>query len=85
MANSGAATGTVRLWMDDEGWGVIDLPDQPRGCWADASVVEGLDGSSSLRAGQTVDVQWTTPGPEEYDTTAVRVVLRDELQATPGG
>lgn len=85
MASSGAATGTVRLWMADDGWGVIDLPDQPRGCWADASVVEGLDGSNALRAGQTVDVQWTTPGPEDYNTRALRVVLRDELQATPGG
>jgi len=89
MASSGAATGraigTVRLWMDDDGWGVIDLPDQPRGCWAEASVVEGLDGAGTLRSGQTVDVEWTAPGPDGYDAKAVRVVLRDELQATPGG
>ena len=85
MASSGTATGTIRLWMDEDGWGVIDLPDQPGGCWAEASVVEGLDGARALRAGQTVDVQWTTPGPEAYAAKAVRVVLRDELQATPGG
>jgi len=89
MASSGAATGrdigTVRLWMDDDGWGVIDLPDPPRGCWTEAAVVEGLDSSSTLRAGQTVDVEWTAPGPDGYDARAVRVVLRDELQATPGG
>jgi CspA family cold shock protein len=85
MASSGTATGTVRLWMDEDGWGVIDVPDLPGGCWAEASVVEGTDGSSGLRAGQTVDVDWTTPGPEGYDAKADHVVLRDELQATPGG
>lgn len=85
MVSSGTATGTVRLWMDDDGWGVIDLPELPGGCWAEASVVEGLDGTSGLRAGQTVDVDWTTPGSAGYDAKAVRVVLRDELQATPGG
>ena len=85
MASSGAAAGTVRQWMDEDGWGVIDVPDLPGGCWAEASVVEGLDGTSTLRAGQTVDVEWTAPGPEGYEAKAVRVVLRDELQATPGG
>ena len=85
MASSGAATGTVRLWMAADGWGVIDVPDLPGGCWAEASVVEGLEGTNALRAGQTVDVEWTTPGPDDYDARAVRVVLRDELQATPGG
>jgi hypothetical protein len=84
MASGGTATGTVRQWMDD-GWGVIDVPELPGGCWAEASVVEGLDGTSTLRAGQTVDVEWTSPGPEGYDARAVRVVLRDELQTTPGG
>jgi hypothetical protein len=48
-------------------------------------VVEGLDGTSTLRAGQTVDVEWTSPGPDDFDARAVRVVLRNELQATPGG
>ena len=84
MASSGKSTGTVRLWMDD-GWGVIDVPEVPGGCWAEAAVVEGLDGTNGLRSGQTVDVDWTTPGPEDYDAKAVRVVLRDELQSTPGG
>ena len=85
MASSGTATGTVRLWMDEDGWGVIDVPDLPGGCWVEASVVEGLDGTSALRAGQTVDVEWTAPGPDDFGARAVRVVLRDELQATPGG
>jgi len=85
MAGSGRATGTVRLWMDEDGWGVIDVPDLLAGCWAEASVVEGLDGTRGLRAGETVDVEWATPGPEGYDAKADRVVLRDDLQATPGG
>src|SRR5215210_1781322 len=59
MASGGTATGTVRLWMVEDGWGVIDVPDLPGGCWAETSVVEGLDGASGLRSGQTVDVDWT--------------------------
>ena len=90
MASSGTTTGkdigTVRLWMDEDGWGVIDVPDlNGGGCWAEASVVEGLDGTSALRTGQTVDVEWSAPGPDDFDARAIRVVLRDELQATPGG
>jgi cold shock CspA family protein len=28
------SAGTVRVWYRDEGWGVIDSPDTPGGCWA---------------------------------------------------
>ena len=85
MTDSGSANGTVRLWNDGDGWGVVDLPDLPGGCHVEASVVEGLDATGSLRTGQVVAVEWTTPGPDDYACRATRVTLRDDLQATTGG
>jgi hypothetical protein len=84
MATSGTASGTVRLWMADEGWGVIDSPDLPGGCWFEAAVVEDLEAGRTLRAGQVVDVEWTTPGRNDHPCRATRVGMRDDLQATPG-
>jgi cold shock CspA family protein len=85
MTSSGTASGTVRVWMTDEGWGVIDSPDLPGGCWFDAGVIEGADAHEILRAGQPVEVEWTAPGPDGHACRAVRVEARDDLQATPGG
>ena len=82
---SGRTSGTVRLWMEVDGWGVIDSPDLPGGCRAEASVVEGLQPGQTLRAGQPVEVEWTTPGPGDFGYRAVRVEVRDDLQATTGG
>ena len=89
MASSGTASGrtsgTVRLWMHDDGWGVIDGRDLPGGCRAEASVVQGLRPGQTLRAGQPVEVEWATPGPGNFGYRAVRVVVRDDLQSTTGG
>ena len=85
MTTSGHTSGTVRLWMDDEDWGVIDAAELPGSCHAEISVVEGLAEGVLLRAGQVVDVEWSAPGPAGYACRAVRVEVRDDLQATPGG
>jgi cold shock CspA family protein len=39
------SVGTVRVWRREEGWGVIDSPDTPDGCFAHFSdtVVNGMD------------------------------------------
>lgn len=34
-----ASVGTVGSWSDAEGWGVIESPETPGGCWAHFSVV----------------------------------------------
>ncbi|MDQ1642364.1 MAG: hypothetical protein QOJ90_1715 [Actinomycetota bacterium] len=82
MGNSGTATGTVRLWMRDDDWGVIDSDELPGSCWADLSAVDDHDGE--LRAGQVVEVDWTEPGPTGYRCRATRVRVTDELQTSPG-
>jgi CspA family cold shock protein len=34
------ANATVREWHDDLGWGVLDSPETPSGCWTHFSVIE---------------------------------------------
>ena len=46
----------MREWHD-KGWGVIDSPDTPGGCWAHLSILK-MDGYRSLRAGEAVDLEW---------------------------
>ncbi len=86
MARGGTTLGTVVRWDDARGGGVIEAPDLPGGCWADAAVVvHGTSGAGVLRAGQVVQLEWTEPGAEGLPYRAVRVTPREDLQATVGG
>jgi cold shock protein len=51
----GAATvsGVVRTFDPDEGWGVIDAPEVPGGCFVHFSAIQ-MDGYRVLTAGQRV-------------------------------
>ncbi|MET4002289.1 MULTISPECIES: cold-shock protein [Arthrobacter] len=52
-------TGTVRSWNDEEGWGVIDSPVTPGGCWVSfADVRLQAPGFLSLSPGQEVLFEW---------------------------
>ncbi len=64
--------GTVRRWLDDEGWGVIDTAATPGGCWAHFSAV-AVAGYATLAVGQQVELEWEAQGQEGYDYCAVRV------------
>jgi hypothetical protein len=86
VAVSGTTLGTVVRWDDVRGGAVIEAPDVPGGCWADRSVVvHSTAGSGALRAGQVVELDWTTPGAGGFPFRAVRVTPREDLQATVGG
>jgi uncharacterized RmlC-like cupin family protein/cold shock CspA family protein len=65
-------TGTVRSWSDGEGWGVIDSPDTPGGCWAHYSAVRA-DGYRSLARGQEVVLEYELAAQDGYDFRAVVV------------
>lgn len=65
-------SGVVRSWSEDDGWGVVDGPDVPGGCWAHVSTVAG-SGFPSLAPGERVHLEWETPGQDGYDYRAVRV------------
>lgn len=80
------ANATVREWHDDLGWGVLDSPETPGGCWTHFSVVEtpylgSMDGAAvseykSLTAGEVVELEWETPGQDDFDYRAVVVRRR---------
>jgi CspA family cold shock protein len=63
---------TVSVWNEEEGWGVIDSPETPGGCWASFSHIAG-HGYRSLRAGQVVLLQWETADQDGYAFRAVIV------------
>ncbi|WP_031332325.1 cold-shock protein [Williamsia sp. D3] len=64
--------GTVRLWADEEGWGVIDSDDTPGGAWAHFSVVAGT-GFRSLQPGQAVEFTYEHAEQDGHSFRAVSV------------
>ncbi|MFE2376212.1 cold shock domain-containing protein [Streptomyces sp. NPDC059398] len=73
----GAVTATVREWSDEEGWGVLDSPQTPGGCFGHYADIQAL-GCRTLPAGQQVDLVWEAPGfrQDGYDYRAVSIVPR---------
>ena len=84
MTRSGTSVGTVIRWDEDARGAVIEVPDMAGGCWADASVVTRDTAGGALRTGQVVSVEWTETRAGGLPFRAVRVRLREDLQATPG-
>jgi CspA family cold shock protein len=70
-------TATVREWREEEGWGVLDSPETPGGCWGHFSNIE-MAGFRTLSPGQQVDLTWEAPGFKQdgYDYRAVSIVPR---------
>jgi cold shock protein len=56
-----AVAGVVRVFDPDEGWGVIDAPEIPGGCFVHFSNIE-LDGYRELASGQPVRFTYERPG-----------------------
>ena len=54
-------TGVVREFDPEEGWGVIDSPDVPGGCFVHYSNID-MPGYRVLAAGQHVVFTFETPG-----------------------
>ncbi|WP_280234780.1 hypothetical protein [Nocardia cyriacigeorgica] len=79
--------GTVTEWHNDEGWGVIDSPDTPGGCWAHYSHLwagelprlrpgESMTVSGGFRevfVGETVDFDWEPAQQDGYDFRATDI------------
>lgn len=64
--------GVVREWHDEEGWGVVDSPATPGGCWAHFSAV-AVDGYRTLTAGQRVELEHEAADQDGFAHRAVRV------------
>jgi CspA family cold shock protein len=67
--------GVVREWHDEEGWGVIDSPKTPGGCWTHFSAIVSA-GYRHLRSGAFV--AFTSEGARQdgYSYRAVQVFPR---------
>lgn len=73
------------MWNIEEGWGVIDSPSTPGGCWAHFSHV-AMTGFRSLQPGQLVELEWEPAQQDGYAYRAVRVRPRGlKPLHTPGG
>jgi CspA family cold shock protein len=68
---------TVREWSDEEGWGVLDSPETPGGCFGHYADIQA-PGFRTLSPGQQVDLVWEAPGFKQdgYDYRAVNIVPR---------
>lgn len=74
----------VREWHEDHGWGVLDSPETPGGCWTHYATIEtrrvasGHEGEvyeyKVLSQGDVVDLEWEAPGQDGfgYRATVVR-------------
>ena len=67
-----AVSGIVRVWHDDEGWGVVDSGDTPGGCWAHVSSVL-VPGYPTLGSGQPVALEYEAGEQDGYSFRAVEL------------
>ena len=76
----------VREWHEDLGWGVLDSPETPGGCWTHYSVIETRRVESSHRGevfeykaltkGDVADLEWEAPGQDGFGYRAIVVRKR---------
>ena len=78
------SVGTVRTYDADEGWGVIDGPDVPGGCWVHFSAI-AMDGYRQLMRGQHVRFRAEPAEQDSFAFRAVKVWTGDTEPADPAG
>jgi cold shock protein len=77
-----ASTGVVREFHSGEGWGIIDGPDVPGGCWVHFSAIE-VDGYRLLMAGQRVSFRAESVDQDGLPYRAVKVWTGEIEPADP--
>lgn len=65
-------TGIVREWHGELGWGVLDSPDTPGGCWAHWSNIDGT-GFRALTVGAAVQLELEPAQQDGYSFRATRI------------
>ncbi|MEO8708892.1 MAG: cold shock domain-containing protein [Lacisediminihabitans sp.] len=60
-----ASIGRVSSWLPDDGWGVIESPETPGGCWTHFSALE-MPGYHELHPDQVVDFEWEKVDQDGY-------------------
>lgn len=66
-----AVTGKVRIWHDEEGWGVLEAEETPGGCWAHFSHILA-PGYRSFQPEQEVIFEWEAAVQDGYSFRAIR-------------
>lgn len=66
------SVGSVRTFHADEGWGVLDGPDVPGGCWVHFGVI-AMDGYRGLAQGQHVSFRAEVADQDGFAYRAVKV------------
>ncbi len=69
--------GVVRVWHREQGWGVVDAPETPGGCWVHFSAVDAA-GYRELRAGQQVLLEAEAAEQDGYRWRATHVRVLEE-------
>lgn len=77
-----AHSGVVREFHEDEGWGVIEGPAVPGGCWVHFSVI-AMGGFRQLAAGQHVWFRAEAAEQDGFRFRAVKVWTEDVEPASP--
>ena len=67
--------GVVREFDAEEGWGVIDSPEVPGGCFVHYSHIE-MSGYRALQGGQRVRFTFETPGFDQDGCPHRALVVR---------
>ncbi len=67
-----AVPAVVRVWHDEDGWGVVDCGQTPGGCWAGFSAV-AVEGYQRLAAGEEVMLECEVGEQDGFGFRAVRV------------
>lgn len=70
------SVGSVRTFDADEGWGVIDGPEVPGGCWVHFSSI-AMDGHRELTRGQHVSFRAEAASQDGFAYRAVKVWTGD--------
>ncbi len=76
------AAGSVREWHDEEGWGVLDSPETPGGCWAHFSSLS-MHGYRKAAPGQRVTFTHQRSPQDGYDYLALDVTIDGVPRADP--
>jgi CspA family cold shock protein len=79
--------GIIREWHADEGWGVVDCPGAPGGCWVHFGAVV-MAGYRELSPGQVVSVEHEPADQDGYRYRAVSARPEgtpDDLPDVPPG
>lgn len=67
-----AIDAVVREWHPDEGWGVVDSPQTPGGCWVHSNHVQST-GCQELVPGRIVALEFEPADQDGYKYSAVTV------------